>query len=116
MSVYPVKDVSCATNLPEVEMREWVEERVVLLPRNIMLSSRRVAVESSAKRVSSKEDEVSWLMVNPVSVSRTPEMSKKGVEEHDVMKKLTWSVPLAFVIRTSAPEMESCVVSVRCAV
>ena len=60
MSVYPVKDVCCAMKVPEVEMREWVEEREILLPVNVMVSNRRVAVASSAKRVSSKEEELSW--------------------------------------------------------
>ena len=51
MSVYPVKDVNCAMKVPEVEMREWVEERVILLPVNVMLCNRRVDDESKEKSV-----------------------------------------------------------------
>ena len=89
VSVYPVKDVSCAMKVPEVEMREWVEERVILFPVNVIVSNRRVDVASSVKSVSVNEEVLLCVIVNPVIVTCTPEIEKKGVDEQEVTEKVS---------------------------
>ena len=76
-------------SVPEVEMRECVEERVMELPVSVMLFNNRVADASSLMSVPLNDGVELCLIVKLVSVSCTAEMEKKGEDEHEVMKKVT---------------------------
>ena len=93
VSVYPLNEDSCATNFPDVEIREWLDASVTLLPLKFILLNRRVDDASSEKSVWSNEEDVSCLIVNPVIVNCTPEMEKKGVDEQVVMEKVSAEEP-----------------------